>query len=223
MATSTGYAKKAKGQITAVKDMIDSAWNKAVAQIPNTKKYGPVIAAMNDFDITKEKYSESASREVFGELAKVFIAQKLDFYGKDFYHKFRNNLIRNLGNHLLVPENLDYFLKTIYFYTYEDPKASFTPCPYKLLIGRENSPSTIKDVSENADLKNVLLVKKPSQLQKIHFDYDDRSQSFSMGFDWVVNRKTTKCVKIPITCRTRAAGGWAGKSLFITTPGLKIT
>ena len=82
----------------------------AVAQIPNTKKYGPVIAAMNDFDITKEKYSESASREVFGELAKIFIAQKLKFYADDFYYKFRNNLITNLGNHLLIPENLDYFL-----------------------------------------------------------------------------------------------------------------
>ena len=221
LATSAGYIRKSKNQIADSKDMIDSAWNTAVEDIPKEKKL--VVGAMQSFDIAEELYSESASREAFGELAKVFIAQKLDFYGKDFYHKFRNNLIRNLGNHLLVPENLDYFLKTIYFYTYEDPKASFTPCPYKLLIGRENSPSTIKDVSENADLKNVLLVKKPSQLQKIHFDYDDRSQSFSMGFDWVVNRKTTKCVKIPITCRTRAAGGWAGKSLFITTPGLKIT
>ena len=30
-------------------------------------------------------------------------------------------------------------------------------------------------------------------------------------------------VIMPITCRTRAAGGWQGKSLFMTTPGLKIT
>ena len=144
------------------------------------------------------------------------------FYADDFYYKFRNNLIRNLGNHLTVPENLDYFLKTIYFYTYEDPRANFVPCPYKLLIGRENTESQIKDVSENADLKNVLLVKDPKQLQKITFHYTGISQSFSMSFDWVVNEKTTKCVSIPITCRTRAAGGWAGKSLFITTPGLKI-
>ncbi len=43
-----------------------------------------------------------------------------------------------------------------------------------------------------------------------------------MSFNWSVNRKTTKSVIIPITCRTRAAGGWAGKSLFITTPGVKI-
>ena len=33
-------------------------------------------------------------------------------------------------------------------------------------------------------------------------------------------RKTK--VVMPVTARTRAAGGWAGKSLFINTPGLKI-
>jgi hypothetical protein len=27
---------------------------------------------------------------------------------------------------------------------------------------------------------------------------------------------------MPVTCRTRAAGGWKGKSLFIETSGLKI-
>ena len=209
-----------KTQIDACMDIIDGAWNTAVTQIPKSKKL--VVGAMKNFDITEEKYSESASREAFGELATIFIAQKLNFYADDFYYKFRNNLIRNLGNHLTVPQNLDYFLKTIYFYTYEDPRADFVPCPYKLLIGRENSESQIKDVSENADLKNVLLVKDPKQLQKIKFHYNSRSQSFSMSFDWVVNEKTTKCVSIPITCRTRAAGGWAGKSLFITTPGLKI-
>ena len=121
-----------------------------------------------------------------------------------------------------MPVNLQYFLNTIYFYTYEDPTANFVPCPYKLLIGRENMDSTIKDVSDNADLKNVLLVRDPKQLQKIKFNYDKRSQSFNMSFNWSVNRKTTKSVIIPITCRTRAAGGWAGKSLFITTPGVKI-
>ena len=210
-------------QLAASKAMIDNAWNKTVTEIPNAKKNQQVIEVMRAFDITKEKYSESASREVFGELAKVFHAQQLNFYTIDFYHKFRNNLIRNLGNHLTVPKNLNYFLKTIYFYTYEDPTANFVPCPYKLLIGKEDSPSLIKDVSENSDLKNVLLVKDPKQLKKIKFHYGGTSQSFNISFDWVVNKSITKCVKIPITCRTRAAGGWAGKSLFITTPGLKIT
>jgi hypothetical protein len=76
----------------------------------------------------------------------------------------------------------------------------------------------MKDVSSNADLKNVLIVKKPNQLQQIKFDYDNKSQSFNMSFVW-----KKKKVILPITCRTRAAGGWQGKSLFITTSGLKIS
>ena len=31
-----------------------------------------------------------------------------------------------------------------------------------------------------------------------------------------------KNIMIPITCRTRQAGGWSGKSLFITTSGVKV-
>ena len=31
-----------------------------------------------------------------------------------------------------------------------------------------------------------------------------------------------KNVSIPITCRTRSAGGWSGKSLYITTSGFKV-
>ncbi len=29
-------------------------------------------------------------------------------------------------------------------------------------------------------------------------------------------------VTIPITARTRAQGGWAGKALYIQTPGIKV-
>ena len=93
-----------------------------------------------------------------------------------------------------------------------------TPCPYKLLIGKEQGQSEIKDVSSNADLKNILSVKKHTQLSRIDFNYDGNSQSFKLNFKW----KDYKVI-MPITCRTRAAGGWQGKSLFMTTPGLKIT
>ena len=47
-------------------------------------------------------------------------------------------------------------LNTIYFYTYDDPRVTFTPCPYKLLVGRESGSSSIKDVSADESLKNVL-------------------------------------------------------------------
>ena len=126
--------------------------------------------------------------------------------------------IKNLGKHLSKPDNLIYFLNTIYFYTYDDPRVKSVPCPYKLLIGKENSVSEIKDVSSNADLKNVLLVKKSNQIKQIKFEYNGESQSFKINFVW-----KNKKVILPITCRTRAAGGWQGKSLFITTSGLKIS
>jgi hypothetical protein len=203
-------------QLKAAMNIIDTAWDQASKQISKDKKL--VIGALKEFNIRKEKYSESASSKVFSELATVFRAQRLDFYTDGFYYNFRNNLIKNLGKYLLKPENLIYFLNTIYFYTYDDPRVKSVPCPYKLLIGKENAISEMKDVSSNADLKNVLIVKKPNQLQQIKFDYDNKSQSFKMSFVW-----KKKKVILPITCRTRAAGGWQGKSLFITTSGLKIS
>ena len=111
-----------------------------------------------------------------------------------------------------------YFLNTVFFYTYDDPRVKSTPCPYKLLIGRpDGGASQIKDVSANADLKNIVAVKKSNQLSKIRFDYNGTAQGFKMHFSW----KDYK-VLMPITCRTRATGGWSGKSLFIETSGLKI-
>ena len=205
-----------KIQLKKAMDIIDTAWDQAVKQIPPSKS--SVLRALKQFDIRKEKYSESASSAVFGQLAKIFRAQKLDFYTDGMYWNFRNNVIKNLGKYLIKRENLMYFLNTIYFYTYDDPRVKNIPCPYKLLIGKENMISEMKDVSSNADLKNILLIKKPKQLDKIKFEYDGKSQSFKIHFQW-----KKKKIMLPITCRTRAAGGWQGKSLFITTPGLKIT
>jgi hypothetical protein len=72
-------------------------------------------------------------------------------------------------------------------------------------------------VSENADLKNITAVKKSKQLTNIEFEYNNTGQGFKMNFSWKKYE-----VVMPITCRTRATGGWAGKSLFIETSGLKI-
>ena len=65
---------------------------------------------------------------------RLLFKSGLDFYKEGFYYKFRNNHIRNLLKYLKDSANLVYFLNTIYFYTYDDPRISFTPCPYKLLI-----------------------------------------------------------------------------------------
>lgn len=203
-------------QLRASQKLTDDSWAEAVKQIRKDKKI--VIKGISAVNIKKEPYSETGSREVFGELGELFRAQKLNFYAEDFYYPFRNNVIKKLGKHLTKPENLRYFLNTVFFYTYDDPRVKSTPCPYKLLIGRENGVSTIKNVSEDADLKNIVAVKKANQLKDISFNYSGTAQSFKMTFKW----KKFK-VSMPITCRTRATGGWAGKSLFIETSGLKIS
>ena len=204
-----------RSQLKASQKFTDDAWKKAEKQIPKSKKY--VINGLKGIDIAKEPYSESGSKINFGELGKLFRSQNLDFYKEDFYYPFRNNLIKNLGKYLLKPDNLMYFLNTVFFYTYADPRIKSTPCPYKLLIGKEKGLSEMKDVSSDDNLKNILAVKKSSELKDIKFDYDNTGQAFKIFFKW-----KTFSVKMPITCRTRAAGGLQGKSLFITTPGLKI-
>jgi len=211
------YGKRKKyPQITAVKTMIDSAWNTAVNVMPG----GQAKLTLKAFKIADEPYSESASKRTFGKFAALFRKEDLNFYGADLYHKFRNNLINNLGDHLKIKDgkNLEYFLKTVYFYTYGDPDLEeLNPCPYKLLIGREDSESSIKGVSDNENLKEILLA-CDMDLKEIKFIYDGKSQSFTITFKWKKHKVT-----MPITCRTRATGGWSGKSLFITTPGLKVT
>lgn len=204
--------KKQQGKIGS---LINKAWNEAAKKVSVDKKESK--GAIESFDITKEPFSESASKDEFAKLAKIFRKDGLDFYAAGFYYLFRNNLIRLLGKHLTDADNLVYFLNTVYFYTYDDPRIQFVPCPYKLLIGRENQKSELKDVSENADLKNLLINKKSKDIKEIKFIYDNTSQSFKITFKF---RKMS--IEMPVTCRTRAAGGWAGKSLFITTPGLKI-
>jgi len=191
---------------------MDDAWKTAEKSVP--KKAKRSLAALHRFDIKKEKPSESSSKREFAHTAKSFIKDKLNFYAEDFYHIYRNALIQNLGSFLKKSNNLVYFLNTIAFYTFDDPNS--TPCPYKLLIGSTDG-SIVKDVSTNEDLKHLLLNKNSSKLKSIKFNYNGTSQQFKINFKF-----EDKTVNIPITCRTRAAGGWQGKSLFITSPGVEI-
>ena len=212
------YGKLGDGtQQANIGKIIDESWNQASA----TVRGDVAREAIENFDISQEKFSETSSRAAFSELSKSFKENGLEFYGKDFYYKFRNNLISNFSDYLLNPLNMIYFLNTIYFYTYDDPTKAFTPCPYKLLVGRETGESTIKDVSENESLKELLVNKNPARLTGIKSSYDGQSQSFTMTLNFTNGE--LKNVSIPITCRTRAAGGWAGKSLFISTSGVKMS
>lgn len=206
---------KDRTQLKSIEKLINKSWNEARDSVPKTKKFAYNI--IQSFDIEKEGFSETSSKNSFSGLATVFKKDGLDFYTDGFYYPFRNNLIKNLGNHLKDAKNLKYFLNTIYTYTYGDPTIKYTPCPYKLLIGRENGPSEIKDVSDNKSLKNILMVQDEDQMKNITFDYDNKSQSFKIKFSY-----GNLNVEIPTTCRTRATGGWSGKSLYINSAGLKI-
>jgi len=199
-------------ELKQVLKYIDEAWNEAAS----TVKGKNAVKALKGFDITREKPSESSSKRAFAMLAKEFNKDKLEFYGKDFYFPFRNNFIKKLGMWLQKPMNMNYFLKTIGYYTYDDVDS--TPCPYKLLIGSEKG-SVIKDVSSDEDMKEFLLNDSPMDLTNLKFNYNDGQQSFNMTLKFKVGNYR---VDIPITTRTRSAGGWSGKALYITSPGLKL-
>jgi len=199
-------------EVKQVLKYLDDAWNEAAS----TVKGKNAVKALRGFDITREKPSESASKRAFAMLAKEFQKDKLEFYGKDFYFPFRNGFIKKLGTWLQKPMNMNYFLKTIGYYTYDDVES--TPCPYKLLIGSEKG-SVVKDVSSDEDMKEFLLNDSPMDLANIKFNYKDGQQSFNMTLKFKVGNYR---VNIPITTRTRTAGGWSGKALYITSPGIKL-
>ena len=110
-----------------------------------------------------------------------------------------------------------YLLNTVGYYTYDDPDA--TPCPYKLLIG-DVKGSSIKEVSSDEQQKQIFLTKKSTDLTQIRTSYDKKSQTFNLAFGY---RPLGKVISAPIVLRTRQAGGWSGKSLFISTSGVKMS
>jgi hypothetical protein len=213
------FSKLGGQQPEDIKSMINGAWNDASKEVPSSATNAK--NAINSFDITKEAFSETTSKDKFADLAIQFQLDNLKFYGKDFYHLFRNNLIISLTKYLKNPENLKYFLNTIAGYTYGVTVEGETPCPYKLLIGSK-SGSTIKEVSEDQVLRSVVTVDSTNDIKNIENKYDGNSQSFEINFQ-LTQPDETKLITIPTTLRTRAAGGWSGKSLYITSQGIKIS
>ena len=203
-----------KKQLKSIQNMIDDAWNDAASTIdvttPNAHK------AISTFNISGEGFSESSSKRTFATLARAFQKDKLKFYADDFYYKFRNNLISAFSTYISDSRNMAYLLNTVGYYTYDDPDA--TPCPYKLLIGSEKG-STIKDVSSDEEQRQIFFTKKSTDLTQIRTSYDKKGQTFNLAFGY---RPLGKIISAPIVLRTRAAGGWSGKSLYITTSGFKV-
>ena len=203
-----------KKQLSNIEKMIDDAWNSAASTID--VKTPIAHRAIKSFSISGERFSESSSKRAFAGLARAFQKDKLKFYADDFYYKFRNNLISAFSTYISDSRNMAYLLNTVGYYTYDDPDA--TPCPYKLLIGSEKG-SKIKDVSSDEEQRQIFFTKKPSDLTQIKTSYDKRGQTFNVAFGY---RPLGKVISAPIVLRTRAAGGWSGKSLYITTSGFKV-
>ncbi len=209
------YSKLAdRKQLSNIQKMIDDAWNDAAATID--VKTPTAHKAITAFSIAGERFSESSSKRAFAGLARAFQKDKLKFYADDFYYKFRNNLITAFSTYISDSRNMAYLLNTVGYYTYDDPDA--TPCPYKLLIGSEKS-STIKDVSSDEEQRQIFFTKKSTDLTQIRTSYDKKGQTFNLAFGY---RPLGKIISAPIVLRTRAAGGWSGKSLYITTSGFKV-
>ena len=203
-----------KKQLSNIEKMIDDAWNSAASTID--VKTPIAHRAIKSFSISGERFSESSSKRAFAGLARAFQKDKLKFYADDFYYKFRNNLISAFSTYISDSRNMAYLLNTVGYYTYDDPDA--TPCPYKLLIGSEKGYK-IKDVSSDEEQRQIFFTKKPSDLTQIKTSYDKRGQTFNVAFGY---RPLGKVISAPIVLRTRAAGGWSGKSLYITTSGFKV-
>ena len=209
------YSKLAdRKQLSNIQKMIDDAWNDAAATIDVTTP--TAHKAIKAFSIAGEGFSESSSKRAFAGLARAFQKDKLKFYADDFYYKFRNNLITAFSTYISDSRNMVYLLNTVGYYTYDDPDA--TPCPYKLLIGSEKG-STIKDVSSDEEQRQIFFTKKSTDLTQIRTSYDKKGQTFNLAFGY---RPLGKIISAPIVLRTRAAGGWSGKSLYITTSGFKV-
>ena len=204
-----------RAQLMSIQNMIDDAWNYAASTVD--KKHIASHKAISNFIISNEKFSESASKKSFANLARTFNTNRLKFYANDFYYPFRNNLIKRFSEYLTNSKNMMYLLNTVGYYTYDDPHA--TPCPYKLLIGSDKGASKIKEVSSDEEGREIFFVKNSTDLTQIRVSYDNKSQTFNVAFGY---SPLGKVVSAPIVLRTRAQGGWSGKSLYITTSGFKI-
>ena len=200
-----------------VKRIIDNSWKETSNMISSSN----AKRAISKFDITKEKFSETTSNNAFTLLALEFQKDNLEFYKKDFYYPFRNTVINYLSKMLVNPQKLKYFLNTIAIYIYGNSIKENTHCPYKLLVGKEKNCSTIKDISDNKLLRSIVTVNNIEDITDIKTLYDGKSQSFIIEFKIKILEEI-KLVKIPVTVRTRARGGWSGKSPFLTISGVKI-
>lgn len=197
-----GYKRISSKNLSKIEQLVDNTWEESYKQLPQE------LHPFFDFNIKDEGYSEKSSSKKFLEIGKQFRKLGYDF-NKLFYYQFRNNMIKNYISFLQNEKHFKEFLYMMGVYTYGE--LSENQVPYKLLIG-STKKSTIKDVTNDIVTKNILF--KPN-IQSFDFKYDGKSQSFNI--EGIINNKR---FIIPFTLRTRV-GGLLGKSLYITTSGMK--
>jgi len=200
-------------QLKLIHSLTHQAWNHAKGLITRNKKSS--YDAINKFSIEKEGFSETTSKLAFAKLSREFKKDKLNFYTDGYYYPFRNKLIEVFAKHISNPRNLTYFLNTVAYYTYDDPDV--TPCPYKLLIGAEKG-SVVKEVSSDETNREIFFNDNPTKYTNVKTKYDNKQQTFTLYFTY---KPLNVKFEAPIVLRTRAKGGWSGKSLYITTSGFK--
>ena len=205
-------------QLMNVQKLINDAFFEAKEEV-NGENAKEAIDFYYENEYDNEAYGETGSQKNFGELSEFFRMDGLDFNRKDFYYPFRNKFIRKFAEYLKNPSNMVYFLRTIYKYTYGDPTQSFTPCPYKLLIGTPMGASTLKNVSSDESLKELLFNEDPSRITDIDDNYNDLTQGWDMTFKFLNGK--VKDVTLPIVARTRF-GGLQGKAFFLSSSGVKM-
>ena len=205
-------------QLMNVQKLINDAFFEAKEEV-NGENAKEAIDFYYENEFENEAYGETGSQKNFGELSEFFRMDGLDFNRKDFYYPFRNKFIRKFAEYLKNPTNMVYFLRTIYKYTYGDPTQSFTPCPYKLLIGTPMGASTLKNVSSDESLKELLFNEDPSRITDIDDNYNDLTQGWDMTFKFLNGK--VKDVTLPIVARTRF-GGLQGKAFFLSSSGVKM-
>jgi hypothetical protein len=82
--------------------------------------------------------------------------------------------------------------------------------------------SSVSSVSNDSILKSIVNVDSSDKIKDIKNNYNGSSQSFDVNFKMEVVSEV-KSISIPVTLRTRAGGGWSGKSLYITSSGVKVS
>ena len=206
-------------QLMNVQKLINDAFFEAKESVRG-KNAKEAIDFYYDNEYEGEAYGETGSQKNFGELSEFFRLDGLDFNRKDFYYPFRNKFITKFADYLKDPANMVYFLRTIYKYTYGDPTQDFTPCPYKLLIGTAMGASTLKNVSSDEALKELLFNEDAGRITNIKDTYDGTSQGWTMTFKFLNGKP--KDVTVPIVARTRF-GGLQGKAFFLSSSGVQIS